>query len=61
VSQILNQIMAILDLGDALIILGLATKKMFLNNLVYFMKSEISSLDNLLPLDKIYRIPVIFR
>jgi len=49
------------DLGDTLIILGLATKEMFLNNLVYIMKSKISSLDNLLPLGEIYGILVIFR
>ena len=34
-----NQIMAISDLGEALMILGLAAREMFLNSSIWLMKS----------------------
>ena len=50
-SQISNYMIAILDLGKALIILGLVAKEMFSKRLMYFMKLVMFLLVILLPSD----------
>ena len=49
------------DLGDALIILGLAAREMFLNNSMWLIKSMIFLLEILFLFNHKYRIPVILR
>jgi len=53
--------MAISDLGDALMILGLAAKEIFLKSLMWLMKLVILSLEILFPSDHRYGMLVIFR
>jgi len=60
-SQISNQIIAMSDLGEALMILGLATREIFENISVWLMKLLTSLLFSLLPLGCINGMPVIFR
>ena len=60
-SQISNQIIAMLDLGEALMILGLAAREIFSNISVQLMRLLTSSLFSLLLLGCINGIPVIFR
>ena len=61
VSQMSNQIMAISNLGEALMILGLAAREMFSKSSMCFIKSVTLSLEILFSSERKYGMPVIFR
>ena len=56
-----NQMIAISDLGETLMILGLAAREMFLNSLIWLMKSVTLLLEILFPSDHRYGMSMIFR
>ena len=60
-SQISNQIIAMSDFGETLMILGLAVREIFLNNSMWLMKLVTFSLEIFFLSDCKYGIPVILR